>query len=374
MKVLRSNIVEKTIRNHPLIFVSGEITASLRSALSWDPYICFLVGFLTHVLRHKQLKLYLTFFTTGQCNFVIYFDKDFDSLCLGKNTQCRIMSNVIPDPRKYNLTEDFIFIDQEWGSSFYKYIGKMNKIEAKQICSKYGDLVHLPIPRFSDENDFFRNYFGNESIWLDISYHKVLFDKGQFKTNGFTSASGHLFTDRIRTVPGVIEINKYKWMDTNTSNHERFHEVILTNDGQWILSDEQKLYDSVCVYNIIPDETCSKCPDKDFCRFTDKSRQKTECACSAMKKGKVCGINRCKIHCQNTRFCEVNDTEVQCICQFPFQGHNCDLSKILFLCFIVIPKKKDFLNIFAKFNFFSHRLCRTRVKTYDNHIENHMKI
>ena len=31
------HIVEKTIRNHPLIFVSGEITASLRSALSWDP-------------------------------------------------------------------------------------------------------------------------------------------------------------------------------------------------------------------------------------------------------------------------------------------------------------------------------------------------
>ena len=31
------HVVEKTIRDHPLIIVSGEITASLRSALSWDP-------------------------------------------------------------------------------------------------------------------------------------------------------------------------------------------------------------------------------------------------------------------------------------------------------------------------------------------------
>ena len=47
-------------------------------------------------------------------------------------------------------------------------------------------------------------------------------------------------------------------------------------DGQWRLVEKPDSYmmDSVCVYNIMPDEKCSKCADADFCRFTDRTRQK----------------------------------------------------------------------------------------------------
>ena len=44
-----------------------------------------------------------------------------------------------PDPRQFGLTEDFIYVEKEWGSLFYKHLGKLKKTEAKQVCSQYGD-------------------------------------------------------------------------------------------------------------------------------------------------------------------------------------------------------------------------------------------
>ena len=67
-------------------------------------------------------------------------------------------NSFTPDPRQFGLTEDFIYVEKAWGSLFYKHLGKLNKTGAKQICSQYGDSVHLPIPRFKDENDFYTNF------------------------------------------------------------------------------------------------------------------------------------------------------------------------------------------------------------------------
>ena len=104
-------------------------------------------------------------------------------------------------------------------------------------------------------------------------------------------------------------------------------------DGQWRLVEKPDSYmmDSVCVYNIMPDEKCSKCADADFCRFTDRTRQKTECVCPNMKEGKFCKTNRCKHNtiCKDGGLCKLNDQtkEYDCICKHPFQGKKCESSK-----------------------------------------------
>ena len=230
-------------------------------------------------------------------------------------------SNFIFDPRNYNLTEDFIFIDQEWGSMFYKYIGKMEKEMAKQICSNYGDSVHLPVPRFLEEKTFYQTHFGETSLWLDIIYNA---------DTGFQSSSGHSFTERVHTVSsGILKFNKYEWMNTSTLNISGSHNVIMTPEGQWSTVDEQDTFDSVCVYNVMPNQKCSNCADKDFCRFTDRYKQKTECVCSKNMEGKLCKNNTCKHHCHNRGFCQLNDLtlEFDCICRYPFQGKKCETSK-----------------------------------------------
>ena len=246
------------------------------------------------------------------------------SLSFDKKSESPIESNNYMDPRNYNLTEDFIYIDQEWGSMFYKHIGKMNKTMAKQECLKYGDSVHLPVPRFADENKFYQKHFGNTSLWLDISYDA---DNG-----GVKSVAGHLFTDRFRTVTGMMNINKYKWMNTiNTNTITDVREAIITNSGEWKFLEENEFHDSVCVYNILPDESCRKCPDMEFCRFKDKKKHTTECVCSNMKYGRLCLMNSCKKYCRNSKFCEMNDQtkQVNCACQYPLQGPDCNISKFL---------------------------------------------
>ena len=80
-----------------------------------------------------------------------------------------------------------------------------------------------------------------------------------------------------------------------------------------------------------PDKNCSKCHDAAYCRFTDESRQQTQCVCSSMRDGEFCEIDLCS-HCQNRGRCRIsefiNDTE--CICHSPFYGEQCQLSKLGF--------------------------------------------
>ena len=208
---------------------------------------------------------------------------------------------------------------------FYKYIGKMKKITAKQTCSKYGDSVHLPIPRFADENEFYRTHFGETNLWLDITYTPEI---------GYESASGHSFMEEVKTVSdGKKNFNKYEWMDNISLDNSDSHNIVMTNKGRWSAVSETEEFDSVCIYNLIPDKKCSKCLDKDFCRFTDRTKQRIECVCPKDKKGKFCKTNSCLSHCQNRGYCQLNDRteEIDCICRYPFQGKKCETSKKFFI-------------------------------------------
>ena len=123
----------------------------------------------------------------------------------------------------------------------------MNKAKAREECSKYGESVHLPIPRFAEENKFYQKHFGKRSLWLDISYED---------SDGLTSASGHSFTAQVQTAFGSKDYNKYKWINSNITNKFDNHEVIMTKNGQWLLIDENESIDSICVYNIVRYKTC----------------------------------------------------------------------------------------------------------------------
>ena len=194
----------------------------------------------------------------------------------------------------------------------------MDKLSAKQECSKHGSSVHLPIPRFAEENELYRKHFGKQAIWLDISYED---------SDGLKSVSGHSFTYLLQTsMVEFMDINEYKWMKFDSTNKFDYHEVVLTKSGQWMLKDENEPIDSICVYNIIPDQSCLTCADKDFCRFNKKETLTIECVCPYMKGGDFCEIDLCQTHCQNNGKCQYNENTkaIDCRCEYPFHGEKCE--------------------------------------------------
>lgn len=209
------------------------------------------------------------------------------------------------------MTEDFIYIEQPWGSLFYKHIGQETKTEARRKCSEYGDSVHLPIPRFEDENTFYREHFGVDSLWLDIQ---------KVKDFGFVDYYNHPYIRHINTVTVVETVNKHSWIRFNNSNYT---DIIMTETGQWETLEDQ-VVDSVCVYNIIP-ENCRKCPDEAFCRYSDAEKTNTECVCPVGRGGQYCEEDLCS-NCLNGGICRKVGEELECVCPRPFFGINCKLS------------------------------------------------
>ena len=215
----------------------------------------------------------------------------------------------------------------EWGSLFYKHIGKRNYFQAREMCLKEGTSVHLPIPRFHEENIFYRSYFGDQGLWLD------LFDEG----NGiFKSSLGQFYMAKIQSNVNTsfsdeINILNFDWINSTnflekkTSSQLGENQSLMMNrDGEWEIFDSNELINSICVYNII-DETCSKCHDPLFCRFQDEEG-KSKCFCPNNRLGNYCEIDACA-HCQSG-LCQMNYDleEFECVCPTPLHGKNCELS------------------------------------------------
>ena len=86
--------------------------------------------------------------------------KVIDIICNKATEESCKQDGIVPDPRDFDLPEDFIYIENEWGSLFYKHLGKMARNDARKNCSSFGSSVHLPIPRFIEEYEFYRAHFG----------------------------------------------------------------------------------------------------------------------------------------------------------------------------------------------------------------------
>ena len=254
-------------------------------------------------------------------------EKIFET-CSDNDVECE--TAFVPDPRQYNLTDDYIYVEQEWGSLFYKHFGNTKKSEAKFLCSREG--THLPTPRFDDENEFYKTHFGDDGLWLDVTFDAK---------KGLRSANGHWYIKYLRTFTDRIdkpdflsrdimtgdekfaEIKYDEWISLTEKTPGYFNEwtekdVFMTNSGVWDWAEENNSFNAVCVFNIIP-ENCSKCQNESACRFDKREEKEIECLCRKTTEGKFCETDLCS-HCKNGGYCDEN----QCICPYPFHGTHCE--------------------------------------------------
>ena len=101
----------------------------------------------------------MTCILIGQAEFES-FSKVIDVICNEATVESCKQDGFVPDPRDFDLPEDFIYIGNEWGSLFYKHLGSRTRKDGKSICSSFGSSVHLPIPRFREELEFYKIHFG----------------------------------------------------------------------------------------------------------------------------------------------------------------------------------------------------------------------
>ena len=260
-------------------------------------------------------------------------EKDFET-CSDNDVECD--TALVPDCRQYNLTDDYIYVELEWGSLFYKHIGNTTKSHAKFLCSREG--THLPTPRFDEENEFYQMYFGDDGLWLDVTFDAK---------KGLKSANGDWYIKYLRTFTDFVdqpsffddqmrdekfaEIKYHDWIEFTEKHPGYFNEwderdVFVTNTGMWDWSEEEnKFLNAVCVYNIIPDENCSRCQNESFCKFDKRAEKEIECVCRKTTRGEFCEIDLCR-HCENGGYCdrEVDDIDPKCICPYPFHGRYCE--------------------------------------------------
>lgn len=172
---------------------------------------------------------------------------------------------MFPDQSQFNLPEDFIYIEKDWGSLYYKHMGKHDRITAKKLCSDEGVSVSLPMPRFAEENEFYRVYFTDESLWLNLvdDYTGVRNEDDDH----YFIAKGNSHADEREKY--------YDWINMDLSGPNELKGVSLTYTGRWRSENLNRKMDSICVFNVIP-ESCSKCPNKLFCRYQD-NRRRTHC-------------------------------------------------------------------------------------------------
>ena len=147
-------------------------------------------------------------------------------------------------------------------------------------------------------------------------------------TGDIQSDFGHLFSRGIQTMTGIQSVKSFDWTKCGSTDFNRINhrsDVILAKNGRWETLDKTERVDSVCVYNILPD--CPQCSSEAFCRFTDMTRQQTECVCPVGYEGKFCKIKMCP--CQNQGLCRLNEKsrKLECVCRSPFIGTNCETGK-----------------------------------------------
>ena len=203
---------------------------------------------------------------------------------------------MTPDPRNYDLPDDYIYVELEWGSLFYKHLGKKNRTDAKSTCLRHNDKTHLPIPRFSEENEFFRTHFGDEPLWLGMSDSE---EAGIYRTD-FDFTLHQLFNINGTETTG----SKFEWTKTYFKHDSSLKGVKMSKSGQWQMEDENNLLNAICVYDIIPDE-CSECLNDSFCRFINSTKAEVECICPVLTEGDNCEIDLCH-NCSDGIQCFLN--------------------------------------------------------------------
>ena len=217
-------------------------------------------------------------------------------------------------------------METDWGELFYKRLGKQTRTVARDLCSSYGDSVHLPIPRLIEENDFYKTYFGHDSMWLGVSDSD---QEGIFKSD-----MGDILHQVHERLQGEVTVSKFGWTNRTLSLNSTENGVKMSSSGHWLIEDENQMLESVCIFHVLHRD-CSKCTSKIFCQYKKEemnwNRNDIECICPDMSEGKYCESNKC-LECMNGGDCILNNetNQIDCICPFPYHGKYCELGEINF--------------------------------------------
>ena len=110
-----------------------------------------------------------------------------------------------------------------------------------------------------------------------------------------------------------------------------YNAISLSTTGEWQAEPPwESDLNSICVYNIESKSICSRCSSKTFCRYTDNTRNRTECLCTNDRKGYNCETDLCLQNggCQNGGSCQViyGTNLTECVCSRPFGGKYCEVN------------------------------------------------
>ena len=142
--------------------------------------------------------------------------------------------------------------------------------------------MNLPIPRFSEEMDFYRVLF--DEPWLDVSRDS---ETGLLKSRngliyeikGSDDTPYSFYKNWDDEMLEGSRILKFDWLVTNETTSDLTDFVTLTKDGIWNGTSSESKHDAVCVFNVDGDLNCSKCHSDAFCRYTNGYTTQTECIC-----------------------------------------------------------------------------------------------
>ena len=138
------------------------------------------------------------------------------------------------NPNDYNLSDDYFFVTESWGSRFYKvYREEMTYNAAKTQCESDGSF--LAIPRSETENYYIADLIPNSNIWIGINDidQEGLFvavdgsnitytnwDSGEPNNEGsaHNEDAVHIYTDR----DWVGSHRQHTWNDINVNHRMGF--------------------------------------------------------------------------------------------------------------------------------------------------------
>ena len=112
----------------------------------------------------------------------------------------------------FQIHQNFLKILSKLPVTFHLRLRPHKNLEIAVLLSL--STVHLPVPRFYEEQEFYRTYFANEYLWLDVTYDAY---------EGVKSENGHWFIRFVRTYMGIHDENGFfqeltQTKDTNQSD------------------------------------------------------------------------------------------------------------------------------------------------------------
>ena len=143
----------------------------------------------------------------------------------------------------FDLPVDYIHSQESWGEIYYKLYGEMTAGEARMQCEADG--AFLPVPRSSNENDFYAEFYPNSQVWLGLTtIHdgtNVITYNPDSTTAMFTNWGPNYIYAEDTSGSGA-----FAYIDTRNISEGPYADMNLWNNNK----SNSDLANAVCVYKI----------------------------------------------------------------------------------------------------------------------------